>query len=277
MNASSRLRSILFVPGDRDDRFAKADSSGADAIVYDLEDAVAVDRKGIAREAIVRHLGSVHPTGRPVRLVRVNAASSGLLGTDLAALRTVAFDGLVLPKAMPDEIGALPEWTPPILPIVETARSLRAAHALAASDNVIALLLGAVDLRTELSLEPRADGLELLFARSQLVVDSGAARKHPPIDSVYTAIADLDGFREDARRGASLGMGGKLCIHPSQVAIANEVHTPSEGAVGWATRVVAGFEAARRSGTGVLSIDGEMVDEPVVGRARRILSAASRD
>lgn len=274
MNATSRLRSILFVPGDRDDRFAKADSSGADAVVYDLEDAVSPDRKAVARGAVVRHLGASRRPGGPARLVRVNAASSGLLAEDLAALNYGSCDGLVLPRAMPDEVDALPDRTPPVLAIVETARGLRAAHALASSDRVVALLLGAVDLRAELGLTPRPDGLELLFARNQLVIDSAAAAKHPPIDSVFTAIADIDGFREDAHRGASLGMSGKLCIHPSQVPIANETYTPSEWSVAWARRIVDGFEEARRSGVGVVSIDGEMVDEPVVARARRILAAA---
>jgi citrate lyase subunit beta/citryl-CoA lyase len=250
-------------------------ASGADAVVFDLEDAVAEARKAVARDTIVRLLGTVSTPDNPARFVRVNAASTKLFGDDLAALRDSSFDGLVLPKALPDHIIELPSWIPAVLPIIETARSLRLAHSISSNERVGALLLGAVDLRTELSLSARPDGQELLFARSQLVVDSAAAHKAPPIDSVFTAIPDLEGFRAEAVLGASLGMGGKLCIHPSQVPIANEIYSPSERAVAWALRVVQVFDSAGPDGRGVVSIDGEMVDAPVVARARRILSAAS--
>lgn len=276
MSGDLRLRSILFVPGDRDDRFAKALGSGADAVVFDLEDAVAADRKPVARDLVARLLSSPRGAADPARLVRVNSTDSGLLDADLRALEGLALDAVVLPKAMAADLAALPAWVPPVLAIVETARGLRGAPELAASPRVLALALGSVDLGAELGLEPRRDGQELLLARSALVVDCAVALLRAPIDSVYTSLADLDGLAAETELGRSLGMGGKLCVHPSQVPVVNAAFTPSAERVAWARAIVHAYEAAVARGSGVVSVNGQMIDAPVVVRARSILAAATR-
>ena len=276
MSAELRLRSILFVPGDRDDRFAKALGSGADAVVFDLEDAVAPGRKAAARELVARLLASPRGAAEPARLVRINSAGSGFLDADLHALKGLGPDALVLPKAVAADVDALPAWVPPVLAIVETARGLRGSAELAATPRVLALVLGAVDLGVELGLEPRSDGQELLLARSTLVLDSAAALIRAPIDSVHTALADLGGLAAETELGRSLGMGGKLCVHPSQVPIVNAAYTPSVERVAWASAIVAAYDAAAAAGSGVVSVNGQMVDLPVVVRARGILATAAR-
>jgi citrate lyase beta subunit len=137
---------------------------------------------------------------------------------------------------------------------------------------VVALVIGAVDLGAELGLEPRSDGLEILHARSRVVVDSAAAGVRPPFDIVHLGIEDDAGLEEQAAFARSLGFRGKVCIHPRQVPIVNRIFLPGEREVAWARRVVDGFEA---SGEGVLAVNGEMIDLPVVERARRILREGS--
>lgn len=276
MSRDLRLRSVLFVPGDRDDRFAKALGSGADAVVFDLEDAVAADRKPIARELVARLLATPRGAADPARLVRVNSTGSGFLDVDLRALDGLALDAVVFPKAVAEDVAALPAWVPPVLAIVETARGLFGSHELAASTRVLGLALGAVDLGAELGLEPRRDGQELLLARSQLVVSCAAALLRAPIDSVYTSLADLEGLAAETELGRSLGMGGKLCVHPSQVPVVNAAFTPSEERVAWARAIVLAYEAAIARGSGVVSVNGQMIDAPVVVRARSVLAAAAR-
>jgi len=178
----------------------------------------------------------------------------------------------VLPKATPDAAAALGPEGPPVIAIVETAQGLRQAYETASAPRVAALVLGAVDLGAELGLEPRADGLEILHARSRLVVDSAAAGLRPPFDVVHLDVRDDAGLEAAGAFARSLGFRGKACIHPQQVPIVNRAFAPGEREVAWAQRVVEAFE---QSGEGVLAVNGEMVDLPVVERARRILREGS--
>jgi citrate lyase subunit beta/citryl-CoA lyase len=161
-----------------------------------------------------------------------------------------------------------------VIAIVETAQGLRLAYETACTERVSVLVVGAVDLGAELGLEPRADGLEILHARSRVVVDSAAAGIRPPFDIVHLEIEDDAGLEGQAAFARSLGFRGKVCIHPRQVPIVNSVFLPSEREISWARRVVDEFEA---SGEGVLAVNGEMIDLPVVERARRILKEGSED
>jgi citrate lyase beta subunit len=163
-----------------------------------------------------------------------------------------------------------------VIAIVESAMGVRAAFEIASLPRVAALLLGAVDLGAELGLEPSVDRTEILYARSKLVIDSAAAGIRPPIDVVHLDLGDADGLERECRTGRALGYGGKACVHPAQVPVVNRVFAPSESQVAWARSVVEAYERESREGRGVFALDGNMVDLPVVERARRVLAEAER-
>jgi citrate lyase subunit beta/citryl-CoA lyase len=163
-----------------------------------------------------------------------------------------------------------------VVAIVETADGLREAYEVASQPRVQALIVGTIDLGVELRLEQRADGLEILFARSKTVLDSAAARVRAPIDRVWTDVRDGDGLEADARFARSLGFRGKACVHPDQIEIVNGVFTPSDEELTRARRVVEAYEQAVGEGEGVTAIEGEMIDLPVVERARQVLALAER-
>jgi len=234
-------------------------------VVADLEDAVTPDRKDAARALVLRL--------RP-HVVRVNGAGTPWFEDDLAAARELQLDAVVLPKATPDAVAALGSDGPPVIAIVETAQGLRLAYETASSPRVAALMLGAADLGAELGWEPRPDGLELLYARSKLVADSAAAGIRGPFDIVHLNTRDDKGLEAAARFARSLGFRGKACIHPAQVAVVNRVFLPEADSVAWAERVLDAAERGEREGRGAVALDGEMIDAPIVDRARRILSEA---
>jgi citrate lyase beta subunit len=206
--------------------------------------------------------------------VRINGAETEWFADDVALTGELELDAVVLPKATPESVEALGPEGPPIIAIVETAQGLRVAYETAASPRVELLMLGSVDLGVELRLEPRPDGLEILYARSQLVIDSAAAEIGAPIDVVHLDFRDLAGLEESARFARSLGFGGKACIHPDQVAIVNRVFAPESKDVDWARRVVEAYERGEREGKGAVALEGTMVDLPVVERARQVLAEA---
>lgn len=274
MSLAFSIRSLLFAPGNDARKLENALGSGADAVVADLEDAVPAPEKGRARE-LVRDL--VAGAGAETLLaVRVNAVGTAFWEDDLRMLSEFPPDALVLPKATPDGVAALGPDGPPVIGIAETAQGLRLAYETAGSLRTVALLLGAVDLGLELGLEPRADGQEVLFARSKLVVDSAAAGIRGPFDLVHVDLRDDEGLEAECRLARSLGLRGKACIHPAQVAIVNRVFSPSDEETDRARRVVRAYEQGRAEGRGVVSLDGKMIDLPVVERARQVLAASER-
>jgi citrate lyase beta subunit len=232
-------------------------------VVADLEDAVAPAAKDAGREVVAR----LAP-----RVIRVNGAGTQWFEDDLALVAGLDLDAIVLPKATPDAVEALGAEGPPVIAIVETAQGLRLAYETASSRRVAALLIGAVDLGAELGLEPRPDGLEILHARSRVVVDSTAAGIRPPFDIVHVDYRDDAGLEAACAFARSLGFRGKACIHPGQVAIVNRAFAPTEREVVWAQRVVEAFDETE---AGVFAVNGEMIDLPVVERARRILAERS--
>jgi citrate lyase beta subunit len=270
----SHLRSLLFAPGSDEQKLRKALASDADGVVADLEDAVAPAEKPRARE-IVRHvLGTVVTGTTPLTTVRVSGADTPYFEEDLALVSELTLDALVLPKACPKAVADLGSEGPPVIAIVETAEGVRLAHETARAPRVVALMLGAADLGAELGLEPRADGLEILYARSRLVIDSAAAKIRPPLDIVYLDLHDEKGLEAQARLARSLGFRGKACVHPAQVGVVKRVFSPTVEEVDWARRVVDAYERGARAGRGAVALDGAMVDLPVVERARRILNEA---
>jgi citrate lyase beta subunit len=274
MSSLASARSLLFVPGNDGRKLETALSAGADAVVADLEDAVPATEKEAARTLVADHVAGARTTS--LVAVRLNAARTPFWDDDVRALAGLPLDALVVPKATPDAIAELPEEGPPVVAIVESAWGLKRAHETASATRVAALALGAVDLGLELGLEPRADGQEILFARSQLVLDSAAAGIRAPFDLVYLNTRDADGLERECRLARSLGFRGKLCIHPTQVEIVNCVFSPREDELARARRVVEVYERGAAEGRGAVALDGEMVDLPVVERARRVLAQAER-
>jgi citrate lyase beta subunit len=274
MSSLASARSILFVPGNDGHKLEKALSAGADAVVADLEDAVPATEKDAARKLVADHVARARTAS--LVAVRLNGARTPFWDDDVRALAGLPLDALVLPKATPEAVAELPEQGPPVVAIVESARGLKRAHEIALAPRVVALALGAVDLGLELGLEPRADGQEILLARSQLVLDSAAAGIRAPFDLVHLNTRDADGLERECRLARSLGFRGKLCIHPNQVEIINCVFSPRDEELARARRVVEVYERGAAEGRGAVALDGEMVDLPVVERARQVLAQAER-
>jgi len=264
-------RTLLFVPGHRPDRFDKAAAAGADAVVLDLEDAVAADAKDAARAAVVGWLRTAVP-GVPV-LVRVNAAGTPWHADDVAALASLPTPpaALVLPMAEPGEaLTALGAGPVPVVALVETAAAVLDARAVAATPGVVRLALGSFDLAGELGVDP-LERAAIDPARTALVYASAAAGLPGPVDGVRGAVDDEAGLREETVQARRLGLTGKLCIHPRQVGLVAEVLRPSADEVAWARRIAdAGVD-------GVATVDGQMVDKPVVDRALRILQSLPKE
>jgi citrate lyase subunit beta / citryl-CoA lyase len=282
------MRSVLFVPGTRPDRFPKALASGTDAVVFDLEDGVEASQKDKARAQVAEFFRAGPATPTPaLRLVRFNEVLTPEGEKDLDAfVGLTGFDAVVLPKiesaaalehvAKAFRTRAASRTAPPLIPLFETPRGILQAEAIAAADvEIPAILLGAEDLTARLAIPRTLDGEELIFARSKVVL-AAALVGADAIDAVFTNIADLAGLRRDCERARALGLRGKISIHPAHVPVINEVFAPSAGEVERAQRVIAAFDAARASGEGVTTLDHEMIERPVVERARRVIALAAR-
>lgn len=257
----------LFVPANRPERFKKAASSGADAIILDLEDAVPPDAKGEARRSLC-----VDFTDRPV-LVRINGIGTDWHIDDVTAVSSLPIHGVILPKA---EMGkplknlvATMGGQLAVIALIETARGLRDAFEIAAIPGIERLAFGSIDFCAELGCAHTREAL--LSARSTLVLASHLAGRVPPLDGIATSVGDADLVRNDARYARDLGFGGKLAIHPRQIDAICAGFRPDESEIAWAQKVLA-------SGDGAVAVEGAMVDEPVRIRARSILarSAASQ-
>jgi citrate lyase beta subunit len=264
------MRSLLFAPAADEHRLNRAFATGADAVIADLEDAVAPHAKRSARAVAERVMAG--PDAPAARLLRINGVGTDDFAEDLELAQRLELEAIVLPKATPEAVAALGDSGPPVIAIIETSAGLQLAAQVADCRRVVALALGAVDLRAELRLEPRPDELEILFARSQLVIGSGAAGIRSPFDVVHIDFSDLTGLERSAWTARSLGFRGKLCVHPGQVPIVNRVFTPTDEELSRARRVVDAYERAVESGRGVVALDGQMIDLPVVERARRLLA-----
>lgn len=243
--------------------------AGADAVIADLEDSVAPHQKVHARAVAERVLQRAESGS--ARILRVNGSETEFFKADRDLIDRLDADAIVLPKASPDAVGALGAVGPPVLAIVETSIGLHLAAETAMCSRVVALALGVADLSAELGLEQRSDGLEILYARSKLVIDSAVAGIRPPIDVVHLELRDLGGLEQSCRLARSLGFRGKLCVHPDQVPVVNRIFTPTHEEVLWAKRVIDAHERGLEEGQGVLQLEGQMIDTPIVERARRVL------
>lgn len=260
------LRSLLFVPGSRPDRFGKALAAGASRVIIDLEDAVAPDAKEASRRVVADWLTPEWPV-----IIRINGVDTPWFNADLELSGHPGVVGVMLPKVEDPAVIArvVRSGARMVVPIIETGAGFSALSAIASAPSVAALAFGSVDLERDLGMHcPRED--ELLPFRLQLVTASRFAHISPPIDGVTVAIDDEAILHDDAQRARRLGFGGKLCIHPRQVPEVNRALAPSAEDRAWALRVV---EAARLAGNGVVTLDGKMIDRPVVLQAVAILES----
>ncbi|MFT0170431.1 HpcH/HpaI aldolase/citrate lyase family protein [Paraburkholderia mimosarum] len=262
------MRSFLFVPGSKPERFPKALAAGADAVIVDLEDAVADAEKATARA----HVADAARTflASPARvLLRINGAGTQWFEEDLSlAAASEGIDGIVLPKAENSAaLAAVAAATAkPVWPIIESAVGVWNALDVARMPAVERLIFGSVDFELDLDCDGSWDAL--LHARSRIVLASRVAAIQSPVDGVTVAIDDERQLAEDSSKARSLGFGGKLCIHPRQVAAVNAAFSPSADEIAKARRIV---EAYERAEGGAVSVDGRMVDLPVLLKARRIV------
>lgn len=251
----------LFVPGDRPDRFDKARSSGADVVILDLEDAVADAAKVRARSTVVDAVSSGYAC-----IVRVSGAGPAH-SADLEALAGVdreSLQGVMLAKAEgAAEVNRVAELGVPVIPLIESARGVDAVEEIAAVDSVARIAVGGHDLAADLAISARSRTMTMLASR--IVLASRVAGIAAPWDSPSTVLDDPDVVVREARDARDDGFGGKLCIHPSQIAPVRTAFEPTRGEIAWAERVMA-------AGDGAVRLDGQMVDRPVVLRAARILS-----
>ncbi|MBD9517114.1 HpcH/HpaI aldolase/citrate lyase family protein [Pseudomonas sp. PDM22] len=269
--ADSIVRTALFVPGSRPERFAKALASGADAVIVDFEDAVEASLKAQARDNLEAFLGA-NPEAR-VR-VRVNAAGDPEQAADLELCRRLpGVIGILLPKAeraMQVRIAA--SCGKPVWPLIESARGLLALGEIAACEGVERLTFGGLDLALDIGMSSGTQAAAMVYdqVRLSLLLHSRVNDLQPPLDTVFPAFDDAEGFAATIRHGRDLGLLGALCIHPKQVDVAHAALAPSADELDWAQRVV----AAAQSGAAAFQVDGQMVDAPVLGRARRLLASA---
>ncbi|MEP7206797.1 MAG: CoA ester lyase [Casimicrobiaceae bacterium] len=259
-------RSYLFVPGGRPDRFDKALAASAHCVIIDLEDAVPAEGKTAARAAIAAWLSPERPVA-----IRINGATTPWFNDDLALCASPGVCAVVLPKAERagevERVRAACGDGVAVLPLIETAKGLWSALEVARARGVERLLLGSLDYQLDLGITDE----DLLHCRSQLVLISRVAGCQPPVDGVTTAFDSPEPLARDLTRARRLGFGGKLCIHPRQVAAVNTAFQPSADEIAWARRVV---EADARAGGNAVAVDGGMVDRPVLLKARAILEEA---
>ena len=274
--ALADARSLLFVPGNRPERFAKALGSGADAVILDLEDSVPAGGKAAARQNVGAQWPQLVVRDLPL-LVRINAEGTPAFDDDLAMLHALAAPvGVMVPKA--DSARTLERVREAVhdarlVPLVETAAGLRGVDAVAGAAGVVRLAVGHIDFMADTGIVCDAAESELAPLRFAVAVATRMAQLAPAIDGVTVQTDDEARLREDTLRAMRFGFGGKLCIHPRQVAAVHAAFAPSAEEVAWARRVV---EADAAAAGAAVQLDGRMIDLPVVLQARRTLARAAR-
>jgi citrate lyase subunit beta/citryl-CoA lyase len=258
----------LFVPGDRPDLFAKAAASGADAIIIDLEDAIAPQSKESARKAACRHDISSVPV-----ILRINGAGTAWHADDLAALSAADIAAVMLPKAETSEsIAAMSRALGrpmPVIALIESAKGLGSLVQVLTAPHIAAIAFGSLDYSVDLDCSPDWDSL--VAARSEIVLRSRLAGLPGPLDGVTTNLTDQEITEQDAARARRLGFRGKLAIHPRQIGPILTAMSPTPDEIAWAKKVLTSV-----NDSALVAVDGDMVDAPVIARARRILAANSR-
>jgi citrate lyase subunit beta/citryl-CoA lyase len=259
----------LFVPGNRPERFAKAFASSADAIILDLEDAVVANDKAAARENVARWMAST-PAARDRTLVRVNAAGTAWFHADLELLRRTGTRVAMLPKADSAEQVALVHAAlghdGSVVPLIETARGVWDVGDIAAARGVQRLAFGTLDYMVDVGLS--GDERGLAYPAARIAIASRAAGLASPVAGVTAVLDDEAALQADLAFARAHGFGAKLCIHPNQLAAVRAAFVPTDAELAWARRVLSAVE----DGPGAIRLDGEMIDAPLIARARAIVA-----
>jgi citrate lyase subunit beta/citryl-CoA lyase len=280
------LRTWLFAPGNHPRKVEKVFQTGADAVILDLEDAVAIAEKEATRAVVLEALKADHPC---LGFIRVNALDTDFALGDLEAVVQPQVDGIVLPKVespgdlvKTDEIitrlekeRGLPEGGIDLLPIIETALGVHNIDAIAQSGTrVKRLSFGAGDFTKDMGIKWSGEEQELIYPRSRFTLASRVAALEQPIDTVFIDLADDEHFEMSVRTALAFGFQGKLCIHPKQVPIVNGVFTPTDTELEQARAVIAAFDEAEASGSASIQVNGYFVDYPIVEKAQRVVKLA---
>jgi citrate lyase subunit beta / citryl-CoA lyase len=279
------LRSFLFAPGNHSRRVEKALTLDADAVILDLEDAVAIAEKPATRDAVVAAYTQPR-TG--LLYARVNAADTTFCHGDFTAIVRAGLDGIILPKVESAATIQTIDWLLTnlerergltvggidLVPIIETARGLRDIDAiLGAGTRVKHCAFGAGDFTLDVNMIWSLAESELAYARARVVTASRAAGIEAPLDTVWVDLQDDEGLEASTRQALALGFQGKMCIHPNQIGVVNRVFTPTNAEIDFAERVVAAFARAEKEGSAAIQLDGKFIDYPIVYRAQRTLDA----
>ena len=290
-------RSYLFAPGNHARRVEKAFTLDADAVILDLEDAVAVSEKEAARKPVAAALAG-RENGGPRGYVRVNAMGTPFCFRDLMEVIGKGVDGVVLPKvesaadlhaidwliANLERERGLAVGSIDLIPTIETASGMQRVERILQARGlkpysgiwrVRRIAFGAADYALDLGITPGDSGEELLHARQRLVLASRDANVEPPLDSPWFRLKDPEGLRKSVESSRRMGFQGRLCIHPEQVAPVNEGYAPGADEVARAERIVAAFKQAEAQGSAAIQVDGRMIDYPVVREAERVLERSA--
>lgn len=278
-------RSLLFAPGDDLRKLSKAAQSSADAVILELEDGVASDRKAIARQT-VREAAAALDFGRREKLIRVNDVATPFFEADVRETIGTRPDGFVLPKVesagdvrricnlidVAERERGWPAGGIGLIILIETPRGILNLREICEADaRLRAIIFGAEDYASFIGARRTREASEVLFARSAVVNACGAFNLQP-IDMVFIDFNDAAGLEQECMRGRQLGFAGKQVIHPKQIEIVNRCFTPSAEEITWARRVMDAFRASQHAGRGAFALDGKMIDLPVVRQAERILA-----
>lgn len=275
------FRSLLFIPGNNPSMIQNADVFQADAVIFDLEDSVSVSEKDNARNLIKQYLDDTKVLPAKV-IIRINPIGSSFFKEDIELVRTKKVDYILVPKTTNDAINCLDDYLlniekelnldpMRIIALAETSKSIIEIYKIAKHARVDAILLGAEDLCSELEIDRSNLGLEIQFARSR-VIYACVANQIIPIDTPNTNIDDESLLEEDCYVAKRLGMKAKAAIHPGQLAIINKVFSPSKKEIDWANQVL--LAVAETKHKGAFSLDGKMIDKPIIKKAEKIIASA---
>lgn len=276
MPDSRPYRSALYIPGSKARALEKAQGLMTDAIIFDLEDAVAPDEKAAARDLLVETLASAD-YGKRARIVRVNGLDTEWGAADIAAFTGAKIDALLIPKvSTPEDLDAVAEMIPdtPLWAMMETALGMLNATAIAAHPRLAGMVMGTNDLAKELNSRFRADRLPMQAGLGLCLL---AAKAHGLVivDGVYNAFKDEDGLRAECEQGRDMGFDGKTLIHPAQLNIANTAFAPSDSEIDLARRQIDAFNAAIAAGQAVAVVDGKIVENLHIVTAKATLAKAA--
>lgn len=282
------LRCLLFAPGTDRKKINKAFTLKADAVVLDLEDAVALSEKETARQVVGEVITA---SNLPPTFVRVNSVGTSYILSDLQTVVHSGIAGIMLAKTetgeevrrvdwligLLEEAQGIPRGTLELVPFIESARGIENANEIAAAcPRVKRLAFGGNDYTADTWTSYSKEGTELFYARAKLIAASSIGNIEPPLDTVCPFIKNLETLQQDALRARKMGFQGKLVIHPAQIAPVKKIFSPTAEEISTAQKIVTAFEEAETRGTGVIQLDGKMVEYPIVNRAKQILAVVKK-